>query len=235
MKIILLENVYKHGVAGEVVEVTNGFARNYLIPKGLATKATPGAMKRHAKIRDASEGLRQEYEDMLNTLGRKIDGTQLTFFRRAANSGKLFGSVTTQEITEALDKATNVDINRRRLSQQGLRDVGLHEVPVRLGADVSPMLFVRVIREDQEVAYNRQLEAMADGLLDEVRFDEDGSLIDVDLNQIRSRQEREEAEAEAAAEIDEIREEAEVEAPSDFNIDYDDVPPAGEVDDEDEA
>jgi len=235
MKIILLETVFKHGVAGEVVDVANGFARNYLIPKGLATKATPSAMKKYARVREAAEERRADYDQMLNDLGLKIDGTELVFFRRAANSGKLFGSVTTQDIAEALDEATGVDINRRRISQQGLRDIGFHEVPVRLGADVSPVLQIRVIREDEQIEYNRQLEAVANGLLQEVAFDEDGAIIPQDLDQIRSRQEREEAEAEAQAEIEEIRDSADDEEVAVPAVDeYADAPPAGSEDDDEE-
>ncbi len=234
MKIILLETVYKHGVAGEVVEVANGFARNYLIPKGLATKATPNALKKYAKIREASEERREEYEGMLNNLGRRINGTNLIFFRRAANTGKLFGSVTTQDITEALDEATGIDINRRRISQQGLRDIGLHEVAVRLGTEVSPMLYVRVMREEQQIEYNRQQEAIAEGLMDEMQFDDRGDLVQIDLNQLRNREERAEAEAEAEAEIEAVRTE-DGSLPPAPDYDYEDVPAAGgDYDDEDD-
>ena len=133
MKVILLADIYKQGVAGEVIEVANGYARNYLIPKRMAVQATEAEMKRVKKLRETAEARRMQYEGMLNELGRKIDGTQLVFYRRAANTGKLFGSVTTQEIAEELNRITGVDINRRRISQQGIRETGFHDVPVRLG------------------------------------------------------------------------------------------------------
>jgi large subunit ribosomal protein L9 len=237
MKIILLETVYKHGVAGEIVEVADGFARNYLIPKGLATKANASAMKRYEKIREAAEIRREEYENMLNDLGRRIDGTELLFFRRAANSGKLFGSVTTQDIAEALDEATGVDINRRRISQQGLRDVGLHEVAVRLGTDISPILQVRVLPEDVQIAYQRQVEAVAEGLLDEIQYDDTGMLIVEDLDKLRARKERAEAEAEASAEMEEAREADEEEAAETAPVSqFEDIeiPPASDSDDLDD-
>lgn len=199
MKIILLADVYKHGVAGEIVEVADGFARNYLIPKKLATQATDSEMRRYAKIREAARLRRMEYEKMLNELGRKIDGTHLTFFRRAANTGKLFGSVTTQDIAVALYEASGVDINRRRVSQQGLRETGLHEVPVRLGTDVSPVLHVRIIAEDQQIIFERQRKAVEEGLLQEIQFDNKGNIVAVDLERLRAKQQKAEAEAEAAA------------------------------------
>lgn len=205
MKIILLADVYKHGVKGEVVEVADGFARNYLIPKGLATKATNSELRRYQKVMELSEARRLEYEGMLNELGHKIDGTELIFFRRAANTGKLFGSVTTADIADELDRVTGVDINRRRVSQQPLRETGLHEVPVRLGTDVSPLLNIRILAEDQRIEYERQREAVAEGLLDELQYNNKGTLTPVDLNKLRSKQEKAEAETEAAAELAEAQ------------------------------
>jgi large subunit ribosomal protein L9 len=153
MKVILLADVYKHGVAGEVVNVADGFARNYLIPKKLAVKATEGELKRAAKLREQAMARRAALDERLNDLARQIDGVELVFARKASNTGKLFGSVTTSEITEALNAKTGVDINRRRISQQSLREVGTHMVPVRLGSEISPVLKIVVVREDELSAY----------------------------------------------------------------------------------
>ena len=149
MQVILLQDLYKHGVAGEVVKVADGFARNYLIPRKMAIQATPSAMRRTEAVRKNVEARRAQYNDMLNDLARQIDGVELIFGRRAASTGKLFGSVTTQEIADELDSKTGVDINRRRISQQALREVGTHEVPVRLGNELSPMLIITIVPEDE--------------------------------------------------------------------------------------
>jgi large subunit ribosomal protein L9 len=153
MKVILLADVYKHGVAGEVVNVADGFARNYLIPKKLAAKATEGELRRAAKLREQAAARRSALDERLNDLARQIDGVELVFARKASNTGKLFGSVTTSEIAEALNTKTGVDINRRRISQQSLREVGTHMVPVRLGSETSPVLKIVVVREDELGAY----------------------------------------------------------------------------------
>ncbi|HLV34855.1 MAG TPA: 50S ribosomal protein L9 [Spirillospora sp.] len=158
MKVILLEYVYKHGVAGEVIDVADGFARNYLIPRGLAVKATPGELKRATKLREQAAVRRAELENRLNEIARQIDGVELVFGRRAAPTGKLFGSVTTQEIAEALFEKTGADINRRRISQQALREVGTHEVPVRLGNEISPVIKVTIVPEQELAEYLAQLE-----------------------------------------------------------------------------
>lgn len=149
MKVILLADVYKHGVAGEVVEVADGFARNWLLPKKLATKATPGALKQAEALRAAAAARKAALDDRLNALARQIDGVELFFGRRASPTGKLFGSVTTTEIAEALYKETGIDINRRRISQSLPREIGTHEVPVRLGTEISPVLKVTIVREEE--------------------------------------------------------------------------------------
>ena len=149
MKVILLQDLYKHGVAGEVVKVADGFARNYLIPRKMAIQASESALRRTENVRKNVEARKAQYNNMLNDLGRQIDGVELIFGRRAASTGKLFGSVTTQEIADELDRVTSVDINRRRISQQSLREIGTHEVPVRLGTEVSPMLTITIVPEDE--------------------------------------------------------------------------------------
>lgn len=161
MKVILLDYVYKHGVAGEVIDVADGFARNYLIPKRLAAKATAGELKRATKLREQAEIKRAALEQRLNELARAIDGVELIFGRRAAATGKLFGSVTTQEIADELNKKTGIDINRRRISQQGLREVGTHGVPVRLGTEFSPTLKITIVREEELAEFLKKREAAA--------------------------------------------------------------------------
>ncbi len=160
MDVILLQDIYKHGVAGQVVSVADGFARNYLIPRKMAVKASAGALKAHQKLTEQVEARRAAYENMLNELARQINGVELVFGRRAAATGKLFGSVTTQEVADALMEKTGVDINRRRISQQGLREVGRHVVPVRLGSEISPELNVVIVREELLADF---LEAQARG------------------------------------------------------------------------
>lgn len=149
MQVILLQDLYKHGVAGEVVKVANGFARNYLIPRKMAVQATPSAMRQTEAVRKNVEARKAQYNNMLNDLARQIDNKELIFGRRAASTGKLFGSVTTQEIADELDRQTGVDINRRRISQQSLREVGTHQVPVRLGTELAPTLTITIVPEDE--------------------------------------------------------------------------------------
>jgi large subunit ribosomal protein L9 len=163
MKVILLDYVYKHGVAGEVIDVADGYARNFLIPKRLAVKATESELKRAKNLRDQAAAKRAALENRLNEVAQLIDGVELIFGRRAASTGKLFGSVTTQEIADELMKKTGVDINRRRISQQGLREVGTHNVPVRMGTDYSPVLKITIVREEEMAEFLRRRAAEAAG------------------------------------------------------------------------
>lgn len=162
MKVILLDYVYKHGVAGEVIDVADGFARNYLIPKKLAVQATETELKRAKKLREQAAAKRAMLEDRMNEIARQIDGVELIFGRRAASTGKLFGSVTSQDIADELLEKTGIDINRRRVSQQGVREIGTHEVTVRLGNEIAPVLRVTVVREDEMEEFLAQREAGGD-------------------------------------------------------------------------
>ncbi|HQA67706.1 MAG TPA: 50S ribosomal protein L9, partial [Aggregatilineales bacterium] len=132
MKVILLEDVYNQGVAGDVVDVAPGFARNYLIPKQLAVKATPGALKQLETLRANAAKRRAELEGRMEQVAQQIEGLTLYFPVKASERGKLFGSVTTQEIAERLKEEIGLEIDPRRVGDNPLRELGKFDVPVRL-------------------------------------------------------------------------------------------------------
>lgn len=205
MQVILLQDLYKHGVAGEVVKVADGFARNYLIPRKMAVPATPSALKRTETVRENVEARKAQYNNMLNDLARQIDGVELIFGRRAASTGKLFGSVTTQEIADELDRVTSVDINRRRISQQSLREVGTHQVAVRLGNELSPALKISIVPEDEllefQAARERGEQVSAEDIMSE-GFRYAGPVEDTGDSTANETEELGETIAEAVAEVD---------------------------------
>lgn len=153
MKVILKEYVYKHGVAGDVVEVADGFARNYLIPRGLATKATPGALAENQLLIEKAKENRARLMAMENEAAAKIDGVELVFGMKAGKNNKLYGSVTTRDIADALLEKTGVDIDRRRVSERPLRELGVHDVPVRISHHASPVIKVVILREEDVAPY----------------------------------------------------------------------------------
>lgn len=153
MKVILKEYVYKHGVAGDVVSVADGYARNYLIPQGLAIKATPGALRENQHLIAQAAKRRQELHDLENEVAVKIHGVELVFGMKAGKNNKLYGSVTTMDIAKALFDKTGQDVNRRRISDRALRELGIHEVPVRISAGANPVLTIVIVREEEVELY----------------------------------------------------------------------------------
>ncbi|MFP4323390.1 MAG: 50S ribosomal protein L9 [Anaerolineales bacterium] len=153
MKVILTDYVYKHGVAGDVVSVADGFARNFLIPRGLAVKATEYNLKHNESLMAQAAVHRNELNERLVAVANEIEGTELVFGRKAGSNGKLYGSVTTMDIADALLEKTGIDINRRRISERPLREIGSFEVPIRMGQDLSPSVHITIVREEDLAAY----------------------------------------------------------------------------------
>ncbi len=149
MKVILLEDVYKQGVAGETVDVAPGYARNFLIPRQLAVKATPGALRKFANLRKHSEVRRAEREQKYSKIAERIEELTLAFSVKAGETGKLYGSVTQADIADRLRENLGLDIDRRRIGDRPLRELGTFSVPVRLDAGLTPHVRVIVHREGE--------------------------------------------------------------------------------------
>ena len=148
MKVILRTDVSELGKRGDVLDVADGFARNYLVPKGLAMKATDGAasqaasMRRARDLRDAQD--RSAAEHLATTLVLKV----ITVTARAGSEGKLFGSVTTADISAAIEAQTNVQIDRRKLVlPEPIKTLGTHVVPAKLHTDVEFPVTIDVVAE----------------------------------------------------------------------------------------
>lgn len=157
MKVLLLEDVYKKGVAGEVVDVAPGYARNYLIPRGMAVKATPGALRQLENLRSRAEARREERSREFSDLAERIEKLTLYFGVKAGETGKLYGSVTSAEIAEQLHEQLGLEIDRRRVGDRPLRELGVFHVPVRLETGLVPNVKVVIHREGEGP---RQMEAV---------------------------------------------------------------------------
>ena len=149
MKVLLLKDVYKLGRAGDVKRVADGYGRNFLLPQGLAVLATPGALKLVEHIRVKANEQRAILNKEMDTIAKKLEGVVLTFAAKASETGKLYGSVTTQMIAEALQKKTEVDVSRRQIDSQPLRTLGTFKVSIRLTVDLIPHINVIVHREGE--------------------------------------------------------------------------------------
>ncbi len=158
MKVILTEYIYKHGVAGDVVEVADGFARNWLIPRKLAVPATKENLAKLEALRQQAETNRSQINERIREAAAKIDGLEIVFGMKAGSNNKLYGSITSQMIKDAILKHTGVDINRRRISERPIRELGRYEVPIRMG-EISPVVNVIVVREEELPAFLAAREA----------------------------------------------------------------------------
>lgn len=152
MKVLLKEDVDNLGYAGEVHKVAPGFARNFLIPQGMAIKADPGAMKQADVWRTRADARRAELKAEFEALSAKIQAVKLTFKARAGETGKLFGSITTAQMADDLNETLGTDIDRRKVGIEPLRQLGEHVVIVRLSAEFQPEFTVLIENEDETVA-----------------------------------------------------------------------------------
>ncbi len=151
MKVIFVKDVVGSGEVGEVKEVARGFARNFLIPRGLAVEASAGAMKQaESRIRQEKERKEQEAKK-LETLAGKIQGQEVHFKARVGSEDKLFGSVTAAQIAEELSRVLGVEIDKRHVAlERPLRETGSHEVLVKLSGKAEATVTVVVEPETEE-------------------------------------------------------------------------------------
>lgn len=149
MKILLMKDVFKLGRAGDIKKVADGYGRNYLIPQGLAVLATPGAMKQADRIRAKAAERREALNSELSGLAGQIQALRLFFPAKAGETDKLYGSITSQQVADAITEATTFSVKRQQLEMQPIRTLGEHPVAVRLTMDLVPEMSVIVYREGE--------------------------------------------------------------------------------------
>lgn len=149
MKVLLLKDVYKLGRAGDVKRVADGYGRNYLLPQGMAVLATDEALKMAERIREKASIQRAIVNQEMDIVARQITGLTLVFPARASETGKLYGSITTQMIADGIKNKTGVEVARRQIDSQPLRMLGEYKVHIRLTVDLVPTIDVIVHREGE--------------------------------------------------------------------------------------
>lgn len=152
MKVLLLKDVYKLGRAGDVKKVADGYGRNFLLTQGLAVLATAGAVKKADSIRAAATQQRAVLNNEMSGTAEKLTGLVIGFPSRAGETGKLYGSITTQMIAEAITKKAGVTVDRRQIECQPIRTLGEHHCTVRLTVDMMPEVRIIVHREGETPA-----------------------------------------------------------------------------------
>ena len=151
MEIILLEKVHKLGALGDRVNVKPGFGRNYLIPSGKAVSATADNIAKFDARRAELEKQQQEAATVATARAEKLNNVNVSIARKAGEEGKLFGSVGTADIAEAVT-ATGVELTKQeiRLPEGPIRSIGEIELDVQLHADVTATIKVNVVAEEEE-------------------------------------------------------------------------------------
>ena len=150
MKVILIDEIRGLGTRGDIVNVKDGYARNFLIPKQLAREATPGNLKSVEQDRKKWAMLSNQEKDAAQKSADRVKGTKVRIEKRVGDNGQLFGSVTSNEIADALT-AKGIDVDKRRIElAHPIKSLGIHDVEVRLHRDVTANIQVEVVRIGQE-------------------------------------------------------------------------------------
>lgn len=149
MEVLLLKDVKELGEAGEIKKVADGYARNYLVPRGLAVQATPGAIKQAEKHREAAARRQAKELTEAQVLAQALDGVSVTFQARAGESDRLYGSITNVNIAEALEEKIGQEVDRRKIElEEPLKELGTHAVTIRLAPGAEAKVTVVIEREE---------------------------------------------------------------------------------------
>ena len=156
MKVLLTKDVYKLGRAGDIKKVADGYGRNFLLPQKLAVLATAGALGQVNKIKSQADIRRTEQNSELKELAAQINGVVLVFSAKAGDTGKLYGSITTQDVATALQEKIRFEVKKQQIEMQPIRTLGDFIARIRLTMDLVPEVKVIVHREgevlEEEVA-----------------------------------------------------------------------------------
>ena len=161
MKVVLLEDLPGKGKAGEIKEVSKGYARHFLLPRGLAMLATPAVMKQVGS-RLEKERLEESIDrEKLVELAQQIEGKEIRFKARMGAGERLFGSITAADIAEELSRAIGSVVDKKKIDiGESLRKTGSYEVAVKLAGDLNPQITV-VIEEEKEAEVEKRVEKKA--------------------------------------------------------------------------
>ncbi len=151
MKVVLIDEAPGLGITGDVRDVKDGYARNYLIPKGLAVLATPHELARADARKRAEIDRRTKLNLEMESVGERLDGERMLFPVRVGPGGRLYGSITATEIAAAVNEAMGIEIDRRAIPlAQPIRELGHHRTTVRLAPDIIPTITITIYAEGTE-------------------------------------------------------------------------------------
>jgi len=150
MKVILKQSIRKIGEVGDVVEVHNGFARNFLIPQGKAISFTEGNFKEVEYLKKKELSKKEKELNEAKDLAKKLSEISLEIKVKAGKEGKLFGSITSKDIVEIMLSEYNIELDRKKIDlKEPLKKLGIHDVPISLYKGVIPQIKVNLIVESE--------------------------------------------------------------------------------------
>lgn len=146
MKVILLKDVKGLGKEGDLVNVKDGYARNFLFPRNLAIEATPANLAKWEEDRKRENIQKQKEQNQALELKKKIEGLTVNIKAKGGTGGRLFGSITSNDIAEALNKEHKIDVDKRKIEmKENIKNIGITEVDVRVYAEITAKLKVNVV------------------------------------------------------------------------------------------
>jgi large subunit ribosomal protein L9 len=205
MEVILLERVAKLGQMGEVVRVKDGFARNFLLPRGKALRATTENRSRFEAMKGDLEARSATLKTEASGVADKLNGKSFTVLRQASESGQLFGSVSPRDIVSILGSA-GYNVNRNQIAlNTPIKTIGQHQVPIALHPEIETMIAVIVARNNDEAARIARGEDVTQQMRDETEAEAAAAAAEAFFEPeaaeaVRAREDGEPAEGEAPAE-----------------------------------
>ncbi len=160
MKVLLIKDVYKLGRAGEIKKVAAGYGRNYLIPQGLAIPASPGASEQAERIKVKATERRAALNEELSDVAEVLNGKTLTFPVKAGETGRLYGSVSDDDIINLIEAHYEIELEKRQVETEPIRQLGTYTVPIHLTMDLVPEVTVIVHREGEPPVAKAEEEAL---------------------------------------------------------------------------
>ncbi|HOA91573.1 MAG: 50S ribosomal protein L9 [Bacillota bacterium] len=147
MEVVLTQDVKSLGKKGDIVKVNEGYARNFLIPKGLAVVATEGVKTQIKQQKKAEEKREEQKRAEAQALANKLKGQSVTVKAKAGEKGRIFGSITAGDVADALNKQFNLDIDKKKIQMDAVKELGTFEAKIKLYPEISTEIKVVVTAE----------------------------------------------------------------------------------------
>jgi large subunit ribosomal protein L9 len=201
MEVILRQDIDKVGLRGEVVNVARGYARNFLFPRGLADEATPSRVAEVRKVEDRRSQQEAKTFEEAQSLAEKLGQVELRFDVKAGDTGSLFGSVTSTDITDELWTKHKIRVDRRKVGTDTIKRIGRYQVPIELFQDVTAEVRTLVVPVGGELPPEEELQAMEAAEAAEQTQAEPEEKAELDLDELDAAALAQEAELTASGEL----------------------------------